>query len=51
MEPNLTVVHHETVDRDELLVRDWRVTQPGAPGTSARRLLAKGLNGASPWES
>jgi hypothetical protein len=51
MEPNLTVVHHEAVDCDEVLVRDRRMTQPGAPGTSARRPLSKELNGASPWES
>jgi hypothetical protein len=27
MEPTLTVAGHEAIDRDELLVHDWRVTR------------------------
>jgi hypothetical protein len=27
MEPTLTVAGHEAIDRDELLVHDWRVRQ------------------------
>ena len=35
MEPTLTVAGHEAIDRDELLVHDWRVKQLkrlGIPG-------------------
>ena len=35
MKPILTVAGHEAIDRDELLVHDWRVTQLtrlGIPG-------------------
>ena len=43
MEPALTVAHHEAIDRDELLVRDWRVTQLkrlGIPGPLAEGAAA-----------
>jgi hypothetical protein len=38
MEPAPTVTRHEAIDRDELLVRDWRVAQLkrlGIPGPLA----------------
>ena len=43
MEPTLTVAGHKAVDRDELLVRDWRVAQLkrlGIPGPLAQGAAA-----------
>ena len=40
MEPTLTVVGHEAIDRDELLVHDWRVNNSNvweSRGTWPRR--------------
>jgi hypothetical protein len=47
MKPILTVAGHEAIDRDELLVHDWRVTQLtrlGIPG-----LLAEGAASHVDW--
>jgi hypothetical protein len=43
MEPALTIARHEAIDRDEFLVRDWRVTHPqasGDPGAPGRGCAA-----------
>jgi hypothetical protein len=47
MPPTLTVAGHEAVDRDELLVQEWRVrqlTRLGIPG-----LLAVGATSRVDW--
>lgn len=47
MEPTLTVVGHEAIDHDELLVHDWRVAQLkrlGIPGPLAERAAASHLD-------
>jgi hypothetical protein len=55
MEPILTVAGHEAIDRDELLVHDWRVTQLtrlGSRGTWPRAPLATSTGTRSPgWFS
>jgi hypothetical protein len=67
MEPTLTVAGHEAIERDELLVHDWRVKQlkrlgiPGhlAEGAAAShvdwheiaRLVQRGCPRCSPNES
>jgi hypothetical protein len=47
MEPIPAIARHEAIDRDELLVHDWRVTQLtrlGIPG-----LLAEGAASRVDW--
>jgi hypothetical protein len=54
MEPTLTVAGHETLDRDELLVHDWRVKQLkrlGSRGTWPRAPPATSTGARSPGGS
>jgi hypothetical protein len=47
MEPIPTIARHEAIDRDELLVHEWRVrqlTRLGIPG-----LLAEGVASRVDW--
>lgn len=47
MDPIPTIVRHEAIDRDELIVHEWRVTQLrrlGIPG-----LLAEGAASRVDW--
>ena len=39
MEPTLTVAGHEAIDRDELLVHDWRVAQLKRLGCRATSMI------------
>jgi hypothetical protein len=51
MEPTPTVAGHEAIDRDELLVHDWRVTQLtrlGIPGCWPRAPPATSTGTKSP---
>jgi uncharacterized protein YbaR (Trm112 family) len=44
MASTLTVARHEAIDRDELLVHDWRVTYPtrlGIPGLLAESVASR----------
>ena len=57
MEPTLTVAGHEAIDRDELLVHDWRVKQlkrlesrgtwPRAPPATSTSARSPGWSGAA----
>jgi hypothetical protein len=47
MKPTPTIARHEAIDRDELLVHDWRVTQLTRLGIP--RLLAEGAASRVDW--
>ena len=47
MEPTLTVAGHEAIDRDELLVHDWRIKQLKRLGIPEH--LASGAAAMTRW--